>query len=54
MGILRAMRREMQDDWDLGVKAACLAYNTTMHTSIGQTPFFAMFGQEASLPLNWT
>ena len=37
----------MQNEWDLGVKAACLAYNTTVHSSIGQTPFFATFGREA-------
>ena len=33
VGILRAMEREIQDEWDLGVKAASLAYNTTMHTN---------------------
>ena len=27
----------MQNEWDLGVKAACLAYNTTVHASTGQT-----------------
>ena len=47
------MGREMQDEWDLGVKVACLAYNTTVHTSTGKTPYFAMFGQEATLPVNW-
>ena len=53
MSILRAKGQEIQEEWDLGVKAACLAYNTTMHTSTGQTPFFAMFGQEAMLSVNW-
>ena len=33
VGILRAMEREIQDELDLGVKAASLAYNTTMHTN---------------------
>ena len=47
VSILRAMGPEM------GVKAACLAYNTTVHTSRGQTPFFAMFGCKATLPVNW-
>ena len=50
MGILRTMGREMQNEWDLGIKAACLAYNTTVHSSTGQTPFFATFGQEAIVP----
>ena len=37
------MGRELEDEWDLGVKASCLAYNITMHTSTGQTTFIAMF-----------
>ena len=44
VSILRTMGREMQNEWDLGVKAACLAYNTTVHSSTGRTPFFATFG----------
>ena len=47
MSILKTMGREMQEEWDLGVKAACLAYITTVHTGIGQTQFFATFGREA-------
>ena len=47
------MGREMQNEWDLGVKAACLAYNTTVHSSTGQTPFFATFGREAIVPIHW-
>ena len=43
----------MQNEWDLGVKAACLAYNTTVHSSTGQTPFFATFGREAIVPIHW-
>ena len=35
------------------MKAACLAYNTTVHSSTGQTPFFATFGREAIVPINW-
>ena len=53
VGILRNMGREMQNKWDLGVKAACLAYNTTVHISTGQTPFFATFGREAIVPIHW-
>ena len=29
-----------------GVKADCLAYNTTVHGSMGQTPIFATFGEK--------
>ena len=40
VSLLRTMDSEMQNEWDLGVKAACLAYNITVHSSTGQTPFF--------------
>ena len=52
VGILRSMGSEMQNEWDLGVKAACLAYNTTLHCSTGQTPFFATFRREALFPIH--
>ena len=29
------------------------AYNTTMSSSTGETPHYAMFGQEATLPVDW-
>jgi hypothetical protein len=47
------MGSEMQNKWDLGVKAACLAYNTTVHSSRGQTLFFATFGIEAIVHIHW-
>ena len=53
VSILRAMGPHMQEEWDLGVKAACLAYNTTVHSSTRQTPFYATFGREATVPVHW-
>ena len=53
VSILRTMGSEMQNEWDLGVKAACLAYNTTVHSSTGQTPIFATFGREAIVSIHW-
>ena len=44
---------EMQNEWCVGVKAACLVYNTTVHSSTGQTPFFATFGNKAIVPVHW-
>ena len=43
----------MENEWDPGVKVVCLAYNSTMHSSTGQMPFYAMLGWEATLPVNW-
>ena len=48
MGILLDMGWEMQEEWDLSVKAASLDYNKTMLTSTGQTPIFTMFGWTAT------
>ena len=31
----------------------CLTYNMMVHTSTGQTPFFASFGRESTLPVHW-
>ena len=53
VSILRTKGREMQNEWDLGIKAPCLAYNTTVHSSTGQTPFFATFGREVIVPIHW-
>ena len=53
VSILRTMGREMQNERHLGVKAACRAYNTTVHSSTGQTPYFATFGREAIVPIHW-
>ena len=35
------------------MKEGCLAYNTTVHSSTGQTLFFATFGREAIVPIHW-
>ena len=43
----------MQNEWDLGMKTVCLAYNTTVRSSAGQTPFFATFGLEMIVFLYW-
>ena len=40
---------EMQNE----CKSGFLAYNTTVHSSTGQTPFFATFGREAIVPIHW-
>jgi transposase InsO family protein len=39
-----------QDNWDSILAATCFAYNTSIHRSTGETPFFLMFGRDARLP----
>ena len=37
-------------DWDTPLPALMLAYHTTVHASTGFTPYFLLFGHEATLP----
>ena len=51
--MLRMRGEGIQDNWDLWINASVFAYNTTMSSSIGVTPHYAMFGREATLPVDW-
>ena len=37
----------------LWFNASVYAYNTTVSSSLGVTPHYAMFGHEATLPVDW-
>jgi len=39
-------------EWEDYLPKVCFAYNTSEHTATGFTPFFLMFGHEASMPLD--
>ena len=41
------------DNWDLWINASVFPYNTTLSSSTGVTPNYAMFGREATLPVDW-
>ena len=36
-----------------GLGVTQVTYNTTVHSSTGQTPFFATFWREAIVPIHW-
>ena len=38
--------------WSRYLPACTLAYNTKVHSTTGMTPFMAMFGREARLPID--
>jgi len=37
-------------DWDEKLPSVAFAYRTSVHESTGFTPFYLMYGREASLP----
>ena len=39
-------------NWDEDLSKVCMAYNTSIQSTTGYSPFFLMFGREARLPLD--
>ena len=38
-------------DWEAQLRPLCMAYNTSIHTTTGYSPFFLMYGRKVQLPL---
>jgi len=39
-------------DWEDDLRQLCYAYNTSVHSTTGHTPFFLKFGRQARLPVD--
>ena len=39
-------------DWESHLRAICMAYNTSIQSTTGQSPFFLMFGSRARIPVD--
>ena len=50
--MLRPRGLGVQENWDLWLKEFVFAYNTTVSSSPGVIPYYAMFGHEATPPVD--
>jgi hypothetical protein len=48
--ILRTFTAKLRDQWDTLLPLVMFAYNTTVHSTTGVTPYEAMFGHPCPLP----
>ena len=51
--MLRTSGPGVQDNWYQWLNALVFTYNTTVSSSTGVTPHYAMFGGKATLPMDW-
>ena len=52
LDMLATTSRDHPFDWEDQLPKVCMAYNTSIHTSTGYTPFYLMFGREARMPID--
>ena len=52
LNILSTCASDHPFDWEQHICKVCFAYNSTVQTSTGYTPFYLMFGRLARLPLD--
>jgi len=52
LGMLRMFVDETQSDWDVYLPRVLLAYRTSYHESLGDSPFFCLFGRDPVLPID--
>ena len=52
VSMLSAVVQDRHHEWEEHLRATCMAYNTSVQSSTGFTPFYLMFGRKARMPLD--
>ena len=52
LSMLATVTHDHPGDWEQHIRKVCLAYNSSVHSATGFSPFFLMFGREAKLPVD--
>ena len=52
LNMLSTAVTDQQEAWEDHLQSMCMAYNTSVQSTTGYTPFFLMFGRQARLPVD--
>jgi hypothetical protein len=52
IGMLRAFSNTKQNNWESYLESLSFAYNTAVHATTNQTPYFLMFGHRPKIPID--
>ena len=52
LSMLATAAVERPFDWESQLRRLCLAYNTSIHPTTGETPFLLMFGRQVRMPVD--
>lgn len=52
LDMLATTTKDHPFDWEEQLPRVCMAYNSSVHSSTGYTPFFLMFGRQAKMPVD--
>ena len=51
LSMLATLAFDQPFDWEDHLRPVCLAYNTSVHSTTGHTPFYLMFGHQDRKPI---